>query len=86
MVRIIQKRAVQAHAVPSRVMQYQAGFNVGTPSPVLAQEYDPDHLYPDGATVQNGMQGVEIEYYECRDCSAILREDELDHHVCEETT
>jgi len=47
---------------------------------ILDLPYDPDK-FPAGSTAQNGMR--EVVMYECRNCMVILRDDELDSHVCE---
>jgi len=77
--RVIQKDAVQAHAVPSRVLEPRGPFPVYQPK-VVDLPYDPD-WFPPGATAQNNMQGIAL--YECSRCLIVLTEDQLDGHVCE---
>lgn len=78
--RVIQRDAVQAHAVPSRVYEARGPFARYQPE-IVALPYDPDAFPVPGATAQNGMRGIAL--YECQDCAAILREEELDQHECE---
>lgn len=78
--RVIQRDAVQAHAVPTRVYEARGPFGRYQPPEIKDLPYDPDK-FPAGATAQNGMQ--EITLYECQSCLAILKETQLDGHVCE---
>ena len=78
--RVIQKDAVQAHAVPTRVYEARGPFGRWQPKEILDLPYDPDE-FPFGATAQNGMQ--EVVRYQCTQCSEVLVEDQLDSHVCE---
>jgi hypothetical protein len=78
--RVIQKDAVQAHPVPRRVYEARGPFGRWQPEEILDLPYDPD-AFPPGSTAQNGMQ--EIVRYQCRQCLAILKETQLDSHVCE---
>jgi len=78
--RVIQIDAVQAHAVPSRVLEPRGPFPPYQSAPVLDLPHDPDK-FPPGATAQNGMR--EVVMYECQTCLAILKETQLDGHVCE---
>jgi hypothetical protein len=77
--RVIQRDAVQAHAVPSRVYEARGPFGRYQPE-IVDLPYDPDS-FPPGATAQNGMK--EIVMYECQQCLTILKETQLDGHVCE---
>jgi hypothetical protein len=78
--RVIQRDAVQAHAVPTRVYEARGPFSHWQPEEILDLPYDPD-AFPSGATAQNGMK--EVVMYECQKCMAILKETQLDSHVCE---
>jgi hypothetical protein len=78
--RVIHVDAVQAHAVPSRVYEPRGPFDRYQPSEIKDLPFDPDK-FPTGSTAQNGMR--EVVMYECQVCMAILRDDELDGHVCE---
>lgn len=80
-------QAEQAHEVP------QVGYMTHGPFPremlrsnvIVTNDDPPDdggQHYPQGATVGNRFQGV--RWYRCNLCSAVLREDELDDHECEE--
>lgn len=77
--RVIQRDAVQAHAVPSRVYEARGPFGRWQPE-IVDLPYDPDK-FPPGATAQNKM--TEVVMYQCNRCEAILKETELDSHVCE---
>ena len=77
--RVIQRDAVQAHAVPNRVYEPRGPFMAYQPQ-IADLPFDPDY-FPPGATAQNGM--TEIVMYECQVCMAVLKEAELDSHVCE---
>ena len=77
--RVIQRDAVQAHAVPSRVMEARGPFPLYQPK-IVDITHDPD-AFPPGATAQNGMR--EVVRYECQTCFTILTENQLDSHVCE---
>lgn len=79
--RVIYKDAVQAHAVPKHILDARGPF--GAWSPEKAEDTGaPVDPYPPGATAQNGM--TEVVFYECNDCQAVVREDNLDSHECEE--
>ena len=77
--RVIQRDAVQAHAVPSHVYEARGPFGRYQPE-IVDLPYDPDY-FPPGATAQNGMK--EVAMYECQKGTAILKENQLDGHVCE---
>jgi hypothetical protein len=77
--RVIQRDAVQAHAVPRRVYEPRGPFRSYQPE-IADLPYDPDY-FPPGATAQNGMN--EVVMYECQKCTAVLKENQLDSHVCE---
>lgn len=77
--RVIQRDAVQAHAVPTRVYEARGPFGRYQPE-IVDLPYDPDK-FPPGATAQNGMQ--EVVMYQCNRCEAILTEDQTNSHVCE---
>lgn len=81
--RVIRKAAYQGHAVPAT-----AGYPRGPFNPeILAQpvivfdDNDPDDVFPPGATAQNGYRGVQM--FRCRDCGAIVREEDVESHRCE---
>ena len=77
--RIIYKDAAQGHLIPARAYEARGPF-----SPVLPRVVDIDHdpdWYPPGATAQNKMAGITL--YECSRCGDVLRETDLDAHVCE---
>lgn len=76
--RIIHRQAVQAHAVPSHVLEARGPFQRQEPK-VEELSYDPD-FFPPGATAQNGMR--EVVMYECRNCQAAVRDDDLESHIC----
>jgi hypothetical protein len=77
--RVISIQAEQGHIVPSHVLEARGPF--GRYEPERAEDvYVPE--FPPGATAQNGMH--EVTLYECRDCHAVIREDNLDSHDCEE--
>lgn len=78
--RVIQRDAVQAHAVPTRVYEPRGPFPEPYRPEIVDLPYDPDR-FPPGATAQNGMQ--EIALFQCQRCDAVLKEDQLDSHVCE---
>ena len=78
--RVIQRQAVQAHAVPASVLDARGPF--GRYEPKKADDDYPPDPYPPGATAQNGM--TEVVMYECSECKAHVREDNLDAHECEE--
>jgi hypothetical protein len=78
--RVIQKDAVQAHAVPRRVLEARGPFPTPYQPQVVELTHDPDK-FPPGATAQNGMQ--EVALFECQTCFTVLKEDQLDGHVCE---
>lgn len=78
--RVIQRDAVQAHAVPSRILEPRGPFPQAYQPRIVDLPYDPD-AFPPGATAQNGMQ--EVALYECQLCMAVLKETQLDSHVCE---
>lgn len=77
--RVIQRDAVQGHAVPDRVYEARGPFGRYQPQ-VVDIPYDPDY-FPPGATAQNKMR--EVVMYECQSCMAILKETQTDGHVCE---
>lgn len=78
--RVIHVDAVQAHAVPTHVYEPRGPFGPRPQPEIVDIPYDPDK-FPAGSTAQNGMQAVLM--YECQNCMAILRESELDEHLCE---
>lgn len=79
--RVIYKDAPQGHAVPHQVLSAMGPFPSAY-EPVMAEDRRVLEEFPYGATAQNGMQGVVL--YECRLCTAVLREEQLDAHKCEE--
>lgn len=91
--KIISKRAVQAHPVPSRVTEPQGPFppemTVGHPmaEPEIIYDYNPalpedgSEFLP-GATVQNNYRPP--RYLRCSVCSARVIETETENHVCDE--
>ena len=72
-------RTVQAHYVPD--VAYMAdGPNFDLPQEVgKIPDPGPDE-FPPGATVLNGMQGVEL--FRCEVCNALVAESEFDGHLC----
>lgn len=78
--RVIHKDAVQAHAVPRQVLEPRGPFPTPYQPRIVDLPHDPDR-FPPGATAQNGMR--EVVMYECQRCMAILKETQLDGHVCE---
>ena len=78
--RVIHIEAEQGHAVPKTVMGARGPF--GKYEPARSADENPSDPYPSGATAQNGMRGVVL--YDCNNCGATVREDNLDSHECEE--
>ena len=77
--RVIHKQAVQAHLVPSIVMEARGPFSSYEP---LRDETGTDAPeFPSGATAQNEMN--EVVLYQCRDCGAVVKDRDIDYHECE---
>lgn len=72
-------RTVQAHPVPD--VAYPASgpqFDLASP-PQIIRDYETDE-FPPGATVLNGMKGVQL--YVCEVCGVDVAESEFDGHLC----
>lgn len=82
--RVIRKPAFQGHAIPSQAGYARNPFDpeVTAQPVVVVDDNDPDVLYPPGATAQNNYRGIQM--YRCRECGAMVSEDDLDNHVCED--
>lgn len=78
--RVIYVEAEQGHAVPAHAYEPRGPFGAPIRTEITNLTHDPDK-FPVGATAQNGMK--EISLFECQICEAILRESELDAHICE---
>lgn len=74
-------RTVQGHAVPEHAYHAPGIFD---PEVMRGPERAPDHVdewdYPPGATVLNGMRGVQL--YNCTQCGDTVAESEFDAHQC----
>ena len=74
---VIRKFAVQGHAIPSIVHEPRGPF----PPEVLAEPemtIDPSH----SDSLHVGFDN--IRFFKCRHCDAILVQEDLDDHICEE--
>ena len=91
--KIITKKAVQAHPVPDRVMAPQGPFppelTSGHPAsePEIIYDYvqaapeDGSEFLP-GATAQNNYRPP--KFLRCSLCNERVREEETEYHVCKE--
>lgn len=98
--RITKHQAVQAHYVPSKVyypnLDWDEDDNLDimglldahvTREPEINIDYESEAAedganMPIGATAQNNY--TEVKMFRCRDCSARVRKDDLEFHVCED--
>ena len=78
--RVTRVQAYQGHRTPDHGYYPSFGFEADTPT-VIENPGDVDDT-PIGATAQNGMQ--EVKFYLCRGCEAVVREDEIETHRCED--
>jgi 5-methylcytosine-specific restriction endonuclease McrA len=80
--RVLRRAAFQGHAVPATAGRPVGPFSAEVlAKPVISDDViTSDNPYPFGATAQNDYQGIKT--YQCRYCSEIVTEDELDAHIC----
>ena len=89
--KIVTRKAVQAHPVPDRVLEPRGPFppemTVGNPAsePDIIYDYEPAYSedgsdYLPGATAQNNYRP--LKFLRCAVCSERVREDETEHHIC----
>lgn len=78
----------QGHPVPDRVIAPRGPFPPEIlAEPVVIDDYEPQDdsggaPIPSDGTAQNGFRAV--RWFRCRDCSEVLRENELEEHDCPE--
>ena len=78
--RVTRIQTYQGHRVPDHAYYPSFGFQADTPV-VVDTDVQPDDL-DTGATAQNNFQGV--IFYRCQDCEAVVRDDEVESHRCED--
>jgi len=84
-VRVFNIATKQGHWVPDKAYYQQGPFDVGIlatnavemPEEIVEEGYE---KYPEGATVNNGMQGPRV--FQCVDCEEFVLEPRLDDHEC----
>jgi hypothetical protein len=87
-VRVTNHKAIQVHPVPEHALEPKGPFPRELfKEPEIVYDYAPaldegGGDFPAGSTVQNGFKP--IKYLRCIVCSARVKEDETEFHVCEE--
>lgn len=80
----------QGHYVPPRPHAPRGPFppdlfvKPGVETDYVPQSDSGEADLPPGATAQNGFR--EVKYYRCRMCESVVRDVDLDDHVCPEGT
>lgn len=79
--RITRVPTYQGHYVPDHAYYPSLKFDPDIAVDIENPD-DPDE-YPYGATAQNDMR--EVRFYQCGNCAAVVRENDIDTHRCEAT-
>ena len=74
--RVIRKFAVQGHPVPMTAHRPLGPF----PPEIMAKPKVDYGEEPDSLPQEMDR----VKFFRCKDCGEVLREEELDHHYCED--